>query len=1197
MAASNLTIEQLFTKSIHRPINGVIQAGQLDEETIVDELEEYVMTEEITENMELFYKNYTRCFQQPTKDTGVWISGFFGSGKSHLLKILSYLLDNKEVGGKKPVQYFADKKIKKQLFKMMSNCSELPSDAILFNIDSKSTTNKNEKEKIVEVFLRVFNTHLGYSNTLWIAEIERQLDEEGLYEPFKKAFAEIEGKSWEDNRSKVKLKRKSFIKALSQVGIDEETAKDFLASATKTFEINSERFAKMVAAYCRQQGKDYRLVFLVDEMGQYVGDNVNLMLNLQTMAEDLGNYAKGQVWVCVTSQEKIDAVTNLRGTNDFSKIQGRFATRMNLSSANTDEVIKRRLLDKKEPAIQTLGAQYDVDEQAIKNLLALDMSHTALRSGYRSREEFVQIYPFVPYQVELLQKVFNKIRRQGEGGAHLAHGERSLLKAFQEVAQDLSQEKINCLASFAQFFNSVKRFLDTNVTSTIRRAEGRVRNHEGLESFDIDVLKTLYMIKGIDEVSTTVENITTLLVDSTDCIKNELEKKVKESLQRLQVAMLIEQHADQTYAFLSDEEQEINKEIKSEEVSTPLITEKLGKIFYEEIYSNNKYRFQNSCDFDFNKRFNGYTRGQMVHPLTLQVYTGDKPREQALLESSSGTLVMYLPNDEVAVAEDAMKYAEQISSFTRRKLNKNLSPTQREIFNEKIGQINGFEQKAKAALIEACSNAVFFIEGQERTFKGEPQAQVDSAFDVLVRNTYSKLNYIEEPVPLKNGQKKIMQWAEHGLMTLSGDLTNKLAYEEMLRYLEDRATGNERVTLKALTEQFRGIPYGWSELDIAGLVAALQHDGKIKLKYLDKPFDYTDSKFITRLTKVAERDKVIVECQVEMPALVKREVAAILRDNFGQVVIGETYDEVAKTIKGQISKKLHEPLKEIDKIRDRQDKDYPYPGEMTVLELKQELGEFLALSPSETLVGQFIEREDDLDDWVEKLDTLASFYQKSPRDHFDRAVKFLRERENDLLGAQSDTEILNLKQQMEYILVNPQPYRDIPLLPQLIDQLTKKLADFADQERQKSLVQMQRLKQELEQLKVYYAAQDQLTNMVLKEQSALDDRIEQLGNTDSVSKVYLYAQMASQGVQSVKDKLQKAEEEDKKAKEKEKGAGTGPKPKKKTKKTLQSGDLLELIGLENELEIQTPDQLEALVDTLKRNAMKLLQEHVLVIKR
>ena len=252
---------------------------------------------------------------------------------------------------------------------------------------------------------------------------------------------------------------------------------------------------------------------------------------------------------------------------------------------------------------------YEPIEQLVRNRLSFDQNTTQLRSGYRTAKEFSALYPFIPYQVDLLQKVFNKIRIHGEGGTSLAHGERSLLKAFQEAAKMNAEEQIGNLVTLAEFFPSIRNFLETSITRTISRAEDRARNNEGITTEDISVLKVLYLIKGIDEIKATSNNIATLLLETIHDDQNDT--PIKESLNRLEQAMFIEKHADGTYSFLSDEEQEINKEIRSVEINSAKVKEQLGDLFFTKMYSKAKYDYRKDTPpFDFNKRFDNYNKGQ-----------------------------------------------------------------------------------------------------------------------------------------------------------------------------------------------------------------------------------------------------------------------------------------------------------------------------------------------------------------------------------------------------------------------------------------------------------------------------------------------------------------------------------------------------------------------------------------------------------
>jgi len=1053
-----MKVQEVFKKSIHRPINGVVQAGQLDEKTIKNELEEYVMTEEGTDYLVAFYKNYLAMYQNPSTSVGVWISGFFGSGKSHFLKILSYLLDNKLIDQKSPVDYFEEKTRSGNLLSMMKEVAEKDSDAILFNIDSKTTTNSAEKDRIVEVFLRVFNRHLGYSDTLWIAEMERQLDSDGKYSEFKEAILKVSNTQWEELRLKAVLKKRKIIQALVDIGYEEDVSKDFFDINRNTFEMSSENLSELIGEYCKKRGAKYRLVFLVDEVGQYIGTNTSLMLNLQTVVEDFGNRCRGQAWVVVTSQEKIESsVANLDSTKDFSKIQGRFATRINLSSSNTDEVIKRRLLDKKEDAVETLKPMYEQEEQMIKNRLAFDHHSTQLRSGYRSVEEFVELYPFIPYQVDLLQKIFNKIRNQGEGGVHLAHGERSLLKGFQEAAQLKSEEKVRSMVTLAEFYPSIRGFLESSITSTIARAEDRAKNQEGLKEEDIPVLKVLYLIKGIDEIKSTSNNIATLLLETIYDERQPLEYRIKESLNRLQQAMLIEQHADGTYSFLSDEEQEINKEIRVEEVNHVKIKEKLGDLFFTSMGLKPKYNYKGvEMPFDYSKRFDNYNKGQMTHPLTMQVYSQKISDAEAVMQADSGRLIICLDEELIAEAENSLKYVEQVQSYVRRKHTGSSNNEQIKIYDIKLEQVDEFTQKAQELMKKSCDDARFFIQGQERSYKGNFENRVDSALEMLIKNTYSKIHYVDTPIPYKAYKDKWIKLAEEGLgYDLLEERSNHNAIEELNLYIERLARNHEKKTLKEVIEYFRDIPYGWSEYDIIGVLLVSLNEGKVKLKYANDPFTPQNNQFIERLSRITERDKIVVLPVVAMDSKVKRDVMALIRDFFGMQVNLDTYEEFSDLIKQEINTRFQKPIEEIrNRRRKNPSLDFPYPGEKDLNNIGIGIQKFLNIRDAEQFVNEFTNLEDDIEEWIETIEKLKAFYSNTPIEKFDEASDALSKYKQDLTIIRSE-EVKNTETQIRAILIQENPYREIPKLHSLIKTLEEKINEEIELQRQATLIQIE----------------------------------------------------------------------------------------------------------------------------------------------
>ena len=329
-----MKIQNMFQKDIERDINGVIKVMQDDDRSLEQELSEYIITKELRRHFRTFFDNYTKAIDQPTDKIGVWISGFFGSGKSHFLKILSYLLQNKQVGDKHAIDYFIeDQKITNQMVLAdMQLAANTPSDVILFNIDSKSDSNgKENKDAIVNVFLKVFNEMQGFCGSMpHLADLERRLSEEGRFEEFKEKFEEEYGDPWESSRQDFDFIQDSVVDVLSDMDfMSESAARNWCEKATESYQISIEDFAKRVKSYIDKKGNNHHVVFLVDEIGQYIGDDSKLMLNLQTVTEELGKECMGKAWVIVTSQQDIDSITKVKG-NDFSKIQGRFDTRLSL---------------------------------------------------------------------------------------------------------------------------------------------------------------------------------------------------------------------------------------------------------------------------------------------------------------------------------------------------------------------------------------------------------------------------------------------------------------------------------------------------------------------------------------------------------------------------------------------------------------------------------------------------------------------------------------------------------------------------------------------------------------------------------------------------------------------------------------------------------------------------------------------------
>ncbi|MGI8668246.1 MAG: BREX system P-loop protein BrxC [Aridibacter sp.] len=344
-----MQIRNIFEKDIFRPINGVIKVNEENASVIWQELDEYVVTRELDGHFRKFFGSYLESIQNSkNKDinnrVGVWVSGFFGSGKSHFIKIISYLLENRTVTNPatnetlQAIDFFKDKFADEMFYGDLVNVTKSPTDVLLFNIDSKAGT-ADGRDAILRVFMRVLNELQGFcSQHLDLAELELQLQKEGNYVKFQTAFEKIYGSTWKDERSKYRFRREATVEALAEATeMSKDAAEKLLEQNRTDYNLTIEHFAHRVKEYLDSKGKDQRLMFVADEVGQFIGKDTHLMLSLQTIVENLGTICEGRAWVVVTSQAEMDSILSdfvAIKSNDFSKIQGRFPTRLSLSSSN-----------------------------------------------------------------------------------------------------------------------------------------------------------------------------------------------------------------------------------------------------------------------------------------------------------------------------------------------------------------------------------------------------------------------------------------------------------------------------------------------------------------------------------------------------------------------------------------------------------------------------------------------------------------------------------------------------------------------------------------------------------------------------------------------------------------------------------------------------------------------------------------------
>ena len=255
---------------------------------------------------------------------------------------------------------------------------------------------------MVRTFYRVFYENQGfYGANLKLARLESLIELEGKTEAFRAAYEQASGRPWLEWRRTFTSKSEPIIEALAACGFQTREEAERWYNATEPEDLSIDTLTNEIRDYAERRAREhngqFRLLFMVDEVGQYIGGNTSLMLNLQSIVEGIASKCASRVWVVVTGQEAIDEITSV-ASDDFSKIQGRFDTRLSLSSSDASEVIKRRVLAKTPDATQLLSMKYQENSAVLGNLFAFSGDTRADLTGYTSGEDFAQTFPFVNYQ-------------------------------------------------------------------------------------------------------------------------------------------------------------------------------------------------------------------------------------------------------------------------------------------------------------------------------------------------------------------------------------------------------------------------------------------------------------------------------------------------------------------------------------------------------------------------------------------------------------------------------------------------------------------------------------------------------------------------------------------------------------------------------------------------------------------------------
>jgi len=516
-------IRELFdpTKPIDRRIEKVINYELVGDDQLKAEVTEYVATESIEEHFLRLLDIMDQSMSgDSVVDTSVWVSGFYGSGKSSFTKYLGFALDpSKKIGTRPFLDYLVDqfsKQSTKQKLKTVA--SKHPLTVIMIDLASNQLAGAGMADVSSVLYWQVMQW-AGYSRDRKIAYLEFMLERDGKREAFEKRYSELSGgKTWSEVQSNPLVAATWAAKLACQFYPDIwKDQVEFSKIRLDEASFEEQRVGEMLDIIKRRAGTD-KVVFIVDEVGQYVSGRDELILNLDGLAKNVKNIGRGKAWLVATAQQTLTEDNPQAQINSpkLYKLKDRFPVAIDLEASDIRTICHRRLLAKSPVAREELGKFFDAHGQKI--IHATKLSQAKVITSSLDRESFIDLYPFLPQHLDLLLILLGRLAKTS-GGVGL----RSAIKVVQDVLIDsgipgvapLADAPISRLANVVIFYDCLRKDIQRSFPHVVQGVEKAIAAF-GADSMPGKLAKAIGVLQSIEDFPLTADNAAALMLPSVD---------------------------------------------------------------------------------------------------------------------------------------------------------------------------------------------------------------------------------------------------------------------------------------------------------------------------------------------------------------------------------------------------------------------------------------------------------------------------------------------------------------------------------------------------------------------------------------------------------------------------------------------------------------------------------------------------------
>ena len=294
-----------------------------------------------------------------------------------------------------------------------------------------------------------------------------------------------------------------------------------------------------------------------------------------------------------------------------------------------------------------------------------------------------------------------------------------MLSGFQEAAQAIQDRDEYALVPFYLFYDTVHTFLDGTIRRVIDRCQDAADHHDGIEPYDVNILKLLYLVRYVDDIKANLENISILMADDIRTDKISTRQEIQQSLDRLVRENYVSRAGD-TYTFLTDDEQDIAREIQNTPVDSAIITKAISDLIFGKLFVSKKFRY-GKYDFAYDQRIDETVNGQLTGSIALHFIT--VASENYTTDDSVFLMQSARDNEVIVVLSDRQPYFKELEDAMKiRRYVKGKNVTQlpeaiQRIIRARQNQASAHEKRAEELISAAIVEGRIYVAGDKLTLK------------------------------------------------------------------------------------------------------------------------------------------------------------------------------------------------------------------------------------------------------------------------------------------------------------------------------------------------------------------------------------------------------------------------------------------------------------------------------------------------